>query len=442
MSWQQYFPTYRFDEKYNRDIALEEYKFCCKLLESEEKIFDNLVKYIISFGTIGISFFTGMYEKIISFINNGEYNNSFVVTILIIIIIFSIFMTKNFADKQRTITFSKRKIIILRRMLGIDYGKQIFLFQKGRLEGANMPFSIKLSFNYLFLPIPFLCCIFIFCVGYKAHIKIIFLLIGCIILFIFLLCLYRFFILDLNENKSLLFFRMLFTIFRLEFVDNFELILYMAKLSKFETYRMKINLSNLRNILIAIEDKNFYKHKGVDFKASFRALLCRFKFLGIKKINGLSNSGGSTITQQLFRTLFIKNINKKIRRRKLAEILLSLLWLDKILKKDEQLDIYLSSVRFDKEVYGIIDAMRHFFDKIIYCPSKAESFFLIERLSVISGKMLTKIIDTISRLKKEGILTHDDILEIIYIYEYMVYKNKIKDTDNILYKLKKRWCII
>ena len=129
MSWQQYFPTYRFDEKYNRDIALEEYKFCCKLLENEEKIFDNLIKYIISFGTIGISFFTGMYEKIISFINEGEYNNIFIAAILVIIIIFSVFMTKNFADKQRTITFAKRKIIILRRMLGIDYGKQIFLFQ-------------------------------------------------------------------------------------------------------------------------------------------------------------------------------------------------------------------------------------------------------------------------------------------------------------------------
>lgn len=233
---------------------------------------------------------------------------------------------------------------------------------------------------------------------------------------------------------------MLFKIFRLEFVDNFELILYMAKLSKFETYRMKINLSNLIYMLIAIEDKNFYKHKGVDFKASFRALLCRFNFL--RNIIGLANSGGSTITQQLFRTLFIKNINKKIKRRKLAEILLSLFWLDKILKKEEQLDIYLSSVRFDKEVYGVIDAMKHFFGRIIDCPSKAESFFLIERLSVISGKMLPEIIDTISRLKNEGILTHCDILGIIDIYEYMISKNKIKDTNNILYKLKKRWYII
>lgn len=43
--WQQYFPTYHFDESKNRDIALEEYKACCKILESEERIFDNLKSY-------------------------------------------------------------------------------------------------------------------------------------------------------------------------------------------------------------------------------------------------------------------------------------------------------------------------------------------------------------------------------------------------------------
>ena len=56
--------------------------------------------------------------------------------------------------------------------------------------------------------------------------------------------------------------------------------------------------------------------------------------------------------------------------------------------------------------------------------------------------MLPKIIDTINRLKDERILTNYDILEIVNIYEYMIYKNKIKDPENILYKLKRRWYII
>ena len=72
-------------------------------------------------------------------------------------ILFFTFMTKNFAERQKSIVFAKRKIIILRRMLGIDYGTQEFLFKKGMLEGANMPFNIKLKVNYLYFIIPILC---------------------------------------------------------------------------------------------------------------------------------------------------------------------------------------------------------------------------------------------------------------------------------------------
>lgn len=56
--------------------------------------------------------------------------------------------------------------------------------------------------------------------------------------------------------------------------------------------------------------------------------------------------------------------------------------------------------------------------------------------------MLPKIIDTINILKNERILTNYDILEIVNIYEYMIYKNKIKDPKNILYELKRRCYII
>ncbi|EAH9068608.1 transglycosylase, partial [Campylobacter coli] len=45
-------------------MALEEYKFCCKILESEERIFDNLIKYMLTFGTIIISLLSGASEKI------------------------------------------------------------------------------------------------------------------------------------------------------------------------------------------------------------------------------------------------------------------------------------------------------------------------------------------------------------------------------------------
>lgn len=266
--WQQYFPTYRFDESKNRDIALEEYKACCKILESEEKIFDNLVKYIIAFGTILISLITGLNDKIPILFKNYE---SIYWAILVLVFLFFLFMTKNFADKQRNIVFAKRKIVMLRRMLGIDYGTQEFLFKKGMLEGASMPFSIKLEFSYLFLPILTLNAVSIFVIANIMNIpyKIELTSISSTALF----CWYMYWILDLNETLYLIVFRALFRIFGLEFVDNFEHILYRAKLAVYEAKRHKVNFNDLKEMLVAIEDRKFYQHSGVDWKATARAML-------------------------------------------------------------------------------------------------------------------------------------------------------------------------
>lgn len=247
---------------------------------------------------------------------------------------------------------------------------------------------------------------------------------------------------------SLVIFRFIFSRLGITFVDNFEYILYRAKLSVYECQRQGINLDNPKKILVAIEDKNFYQHKGIDYRAIGRALLsCARKIPYIKEIPYISKipfSGGSTITQQLFRTLFIENMNKKRLRRKLAEICLSRYWLNKILSKKDQLEIYLNAVRFDKQVFGIIQAMQHFYgcDKHIKNPSKAQAFFLIERISVISGTMLPKVIDTIARLENEKILDKHDIRKIIDIYTKACDDKKIKaefKNENILEKLRKKY---
>ena len=72
---------------------------------------------------------------------------------------------------------------------------------------------------------------------------------------------------------------------------------------------------DLRHATVAIEDERFYKHEGVDFSAIVRA--------GIKNLeSGKTVQGGSTITQQLVRALYIKdpkrNFERKIREAKLA----------------------------------------------------------------------------------------------------------------------------
>lgn len=323
--WQQYFPTYHFNESKNRDIALEEYKACCKILESEERIFDNLIKYIIAFWTILISLITGLNDKILTFFKN--YESSYIYwTMLGLVFLFFLIMSKNFAEKQKSIVFAKRKIVVLRRMLGLDYGTQEFLFKKGMLEGASMPFSVKLKVNYLFFSILVLNAISIFFIANNLNISYEITL--TIILSIILLFCYIYWILDLNETIALVIYKNLFRILGLEFVDNFEDILYRAKLAVYEIKRHKVNLNKLKEMLIEIEDKNFYKHKGVDYRATVRAILAQFRKIpllrNIPYIKKIPYSGGSTITQQLFRTLFIVNLGKKT----LDEKWQRLFWLD------------------------------------------------------------------------------------------------------------------
>ena len=447
MDWKQYFPTYHFDEKKNRDIALEEYKFCCKIVESEERIFDSLIKYILVFGTILISLLTGtneVLEKVFFKITENPKNMWYFLAILIILLF--IFMTKNFAERQKTIIFAKRKIVMLRRMLGIDYGTQEFLFKKGMLEGASMPFSIKLNFHYLYWIIPILCFITLFIIGIFIENSLIFIFAYSAFISLALVLLYVHWILDLNENLSLVILRKIFTIFGIKFVDNFEHILYRAKLAFYESKRLEINLDTLKETLIRIEDKRFYEHKGVDWIAIGRALVaqCR-KIPIISKIPSIKNqafSGGSTITQQLFRTLFIENIDKTIKRRKIAEICLGRLWFNSFLTKEKQLEIYLNAVRFDKKIFGAMEAMKYFYGRIIKEPSKAQCFFLIERISVVSGTMLPKAIDIIARLEKEDFLNKNDTREIIAIYEQAYEQGKIEicfKGENILEKLRKKY---
>lgn len=449
MDWQQYFPTYHFDEKKNRDIALEEYKFCCKVVESEERIFDNLIKYILAFGTILISFLTGMRENLENiFIKIIEIDNlKYIWYFMGILVILSfVFMTKNFADRQKSIIFAKRKIIVLRGMLGLDYGEQEFLFKKGMLEGASMPFSIKLSFHYLYWIIPILCFITLFIIGIFLKNSLFYILIFSLLVFIGLISLYIYWILDLNENFSLIIFRKIFTLLGIKFVDNFEHILYRAKLSAYESKRQEINLDILKQMLIDIEDKRFYQHKGVNWKATGRALLSQGRKIPlIKKISyikAIPFSGGSTITQQLFRTLFIENMDKKIWLRKLAEIYLSYCWLNKLLTKEQQLETHLNAVRFDNKIFGVMEAMKHFYGTKIKHPSKAQCFFLIERISITSGTMLPKVIDIIARLEKESFLNKNDIKEIITIYTEVYQIGKIKvefEGENILEKLCEKY---
>lgn len=86
---------------------------------------------------------------------------------------------------------------------------------------------------------------------------------------------------------------------------------------------------------------------------------------------------------QLARTLLIADYHKTVRR-KILEVPLGF-WIDRQFSKDELLDIYSASVRFARGVYGLSAAIGHYFDGGKECLTKAEAFFLVERLSNVQN---------------------------------------------------------
>lgn len=438
VDWQQYYPTYKFK---NRDILLKEYENCTANIQSQERIFLNAANFILvisaMLGSIAVSFFNNPTKFF-----NGALSMQTLLILIFITCSFSWLTTRYFAERQKSIIFDSRKIVILRHMLGLYYGTQQLVLPNWRIEGATNPFAIKLFpgwFSYVTYPF-WLICITSNVVLYsiiknsvllstlipspssQATFIAIFLILWVFtIAFSFRCALY-----DTNEGLLLSLAKIIAGCFYLELVDDFEYVIYRAKLAVYETQRMKVDLTAFKKILIFIEDRDFYKHKGISIKAIVRAVL---GIIGKKR-----RSGGSTITQQLARTLFIKEMSKTFRR-KIVEIILAL-WLERICTKEEILEIYLSSVRFESKIYGLIDALKYFFqwskDKSI---SEPEIFFLIERISNVRSLILTnKISDTLNQMFEKKLLTSEDISKIKSIYSQMYQFQKLKVENKEIFE--------
>jgi penicillin-binding protein 1A len=104
---------------------------------------------------------------------------------------------------------------------------------------------------------------------------------------------------------------------------------------------------------IAIEDRRFYHHWGIDPRGIGRAMYANMRGGGVRQ-------GGSTITQQLAKTNFLSG--DRTIRRKAQEVIIAF-WLEAWLSKQEILSRYLSSVYFGDGVYGLRAAAHHYFNR-------------------------------------------------------------------------------
>ena len=102
---------------------------------------------------------------------------------------------------------------------------------------------------------------------------------------------------------------------------------------------------------VAIEDRRFYRHWGIDPRGIGRAMLANLRGGGVRQ-------GGSTITQQLAKTNFLSG--DRTIKRKAQEVIIAF-WLEAWLTKQQILSRYLSSVYFGDGVYGLRAAAHHYF---------------------------------------------------------------------------------
>jgi len=122
----------------------------------------------------------------------------------------------------------------------------------------------------------------------------------------------------------------------------------------------------LKHAVIVAEDGSFYQHKGVDFHELKESIK--------KNIDDRSFSRGfSTITMQLARNLYLSP--KKTMFRKLKEIMIAW-WLERELRKDRILELYLNVIEWGRGIYGAEAAARHYFNKSAAMLSTYEAAYL------------------------------------------------------------------
>ncbi len=127
---------------------------------------------------------------------------------------------------------------------------------------------------------------------------------------------------------------------------------------------------------VAIEDRRFYEHYGVDPLGIGRALIANVLHRGVAQ-------GGSTLTQQLAKNLFLTQ--ERTVTRKLQEVLLAV-WLERKFTKTQILELYLNRVYFGSGAYGIEQASLRYFGK----PAK--------QMNVAEAAMIAGLVKSPTRL--------------------------------------------
>lgn len=181
---------------------------------------------------------------------------------------------------------------------------------------------------------------------------------------------------------------------------------------------------HLIKAVVAVEDARFWHHKGVDYLAILRAV---FKDI----LAGRIKEGASTITQQLAKVVFLSPEKTVVRKLKEATLAYRL---EKNLKKEEILELYLNKIYFGRGAHGVEMAARSYFGKSISEVNLAEAALLCGLIKAPNrytpysnldmAKKRQKIV--LTRMKEEGYITQEQVDE---AYQQPLYLTSVRQEQ-------------
>lgn len=184
--------------------------------------------------------------------------------------------------------------------------------------------------------------------------------------------------------------------------------------------RTPISLSQLPKYVIqatiAIEDKDFYNHKGVDLIGGVLRAIKENIF------NKGGIQGGSTITQQLVKSALLSP--ERTWERKIKEIILAL-WAERIYTKDQILEMYLNQVSYGGAAYGVEEAAKTYF-------GKSAKELNLEEAAFLAGLPQAPSIYSPYNDKEAAIKRRNQVLEAMYKQGYIDKNLKVKSQNSKL----------
>lgn len=163
---------------------------------------------------------------------------------------------------------------------------------------------------------------------------------------------------------------------------------------------------------ISIEDRRFYKHKGIEYRSMFRALIDNIFAKGIV-------GGGSTITQQLAKNLYFTNQPSIIR--KISEMFLAY-DIEKTFRKKEIIEAYVNIINYGDGYIGIKKASNGYF-------SKEPKYLTLEEATLLAGIPQSPVNFQLSNRKKEALYRQKQVLNAM-LRDKKITKSEMEVIEN------------